>query len=278
MISKQDVSVLLLYYLGYSRIRNLLFRLQRKSVTRFVTFHDILPVNSGNFKTNLKFLKQRTNVVSLDDFFSNRLSFKKINVVITFDDGYKSWVTDAIPILKKLELPATFFVSSGFIGLSKDAEADFKRTKLFKKLPPREVTGCLSYANVKRISDDGFTLGGHSLNHCNLSELHSSQKVNYEIAADKAKLEDITGRKVNYFAYPGGDYYNPEINITDILRESGYIGAVTAQSGFNNASSHPYFLHRDITGAAMPSQVFRARVYGNYDAVRLVKERIWLRV
>jgi peptidoglycan/xylan/chitin deacetylase (PgdA/CDA1 family) len=58
--------------------------------------------------------------VSLDDFFSGRLSAEKINVVITFDDGYKSWVTNVLPALKELELPATFFVSSGFVGLTKE--------------------------------------------------------------------------------------------------------------------------------------------------------------
>ena len=108
MVRRQDLALLLLYYLGYSRIRNLVFRLKQKPVTRIVMFHDILPEASGFFKANLYFLKRHTNVVSLDDFFSGKLSSKKINVVITFDDGYKSWVTLAVPTLKELGYDAVY--------------------------------------------------------------------------------------------------------------------------------------------------------------------------
>ena len=274
LIRKQDLSVLLFYYLGYSRIRNLILRLQHRPVARFITFHDIIPESVECFKSNLHFLKQYTNVVSLDDFFSGRLSLEKVNVVITFDDGYKSWVSCAVPILKELELPATFFVSSGFIGLSREEEDEFKRTKLFTKLGPRPITGCLSYKDVRRIVEEGFTIGGHTVNHCNLAELRDRDEVQYEIAEDKNKLETITGVKVKYFSYPGGDYSNPVINLTDVLRDAGYIGAVTTVPGFNSIRMSPYLLHRELTRASMPVQVFRSRIYGNYDAVISLKQQL----
>lgn len=272
IIRRQDLSVLLFHYLGYSRMRNMVLRLQRKPVARFVMFHDVPPEALGRFKANLQFLKQRTNVVSLDDFFSGKLSSEKINVLITFDDGYKSWVSDALPLLQKLELPATFFVLSGFIGLSKEDEAEFIRSKLFRKHPSRAITGCLSYEDVRRIADEGFTVGGHTLNHCNLAELRDSVQLRYEIAEDKVRLERIIGRKIECFSYPFGAYHNPKINLTEVLREFGYKGAVTTLSGFNSVGSNSYLLHREITDASMPLQVFRARVCGNYDAVRFIKQ------
>jgi peptidoglycan/xylan/chitin deacetylase (PgdA/CDA1 family) len=235
-------------------------------------FHDVPPEAIECFNANLRFLKQNTNVVSLDDFFSGRLSSKKINVVITFDDGYKSWVTNAAPILKALELPAIFFVSSGFIGLSKEDESDFMRSKLLLKLSPQSITGGLSAEDVRNLVEQGFTVGGHSLNHYNLAELRDSDRLIYEIAEDKMKLERITGRKVEYFAYPFGIHQNPEIKLTEVLYKNGYRGAVTTVSGFNSVSADPYLLHREITYAAMPGWVFRARTYGNYDAVRFLKQ------
>ena len=69
LIRRQDLSVLLFYYLGYSKIRNFILHLQHKPVARFVIFHDISPEALGCFKANLHFLKQSMNVVSLDDFF-----------------------------------------------------------------------------------------------------------------------------------------------------------------------------------------------------------------
>jgi peptidoglycan/xylan/chitin deacetylase (PgdA/CDA1 family) len=274
LISRQDLCVLMLYYLGYSRIRNLVLRLQRKPVARFVTFHDLPPEALGCFKNNLHFLKQSTNVVSLDDFFSGRLSSEKINVVITFDDGYKSWVDDAIPVLKEFGLPATFFVTSGFVGLSREDEGEFIKSNLFSKLDSRRITGGLNFEDVRRIVEAGFTVGGHTLNHCNLAELRDNVQLRYEITEDKARLERITGREIEYFAYPSGAYHNPEIDLTEVLRESGYRGAVTTVSGFNTVGSNPYLLHRELTRASMPRRVYRARVYGNYDAVLFLKHLV----
>lgn len=273
-IRRQDFSVLLFYYLGYSRIRNLILRLQRKPVARFVLFHDLLPESLEYFKANLYFLKRCTNVVSLDDYFSGKLSPDKINVVITFDDGFKSWVSNAVPILHELGLSATFFVSSGFIDLSIEVEEEFTRSKLLLKQTPQGTTGCLNTEDVKRIVEEGFTVGGHTLNHCNLAQLRDTVQLRYEIAEDKLRLERLTGTRIDYFSYPFGAYQNPKINITEVLRESGYNGAVTTISGFNSIETNPYLLHREITYPSMPDWVFRARVYGNYDAVRFLKQNI----
>lgn len=273
LIRRQDFSVLLLYYLGYSKIRNFILRLLDKPVSRFVLFHDIPPETIDYFNANLRFLKQNTNVVSLADFFSGRLSSKKINVVITFDDGYKSWITDAVPMLKELELPATFFVSSGFVGISKQNEADFIQSKLL--IPDSsKVTGSLTFEDLNSIAEQGFTIGGHTLNHCNLAKLRDSAQLRYEIAEDKLRLEKIIGKKIRFFAYPFGPSHNPEISLADVLAECGYIGAVTTVSGVNKMSTNPYLLHREITHAAMPESVFKARVYGNYDGVRFLKQQV----
>lgn len=250
-------------------------RFRRKPVARFALFHDLSPESLGLFEANLHFLKRSTNVVSLDDFFSGRLSFVKINVVITFDDGFNSWVSHGIPILKKLGLPATFFVSSGFVGLSKEDEGRFMREKLLlKEARHPSRAGGLNYEDVRRIVKEGFTVGGHTVNHCKLAELRDSLRLRYEIVEDKIRLERMTGKEIKYFAYPSGAYQNPEIDIREVLRESGYSGAVTTVPGFNTAGTNPYWLHRELTSASMPGTVFRARVYGNYDAVWFLKQRV----
>ena len=272
MIRRQDLCVLLLYYLGYSRTRNLLFRLQRKPVTGFVIFHDILPEAFINFKANINFLKRRTNVVSLEDFFSGNLSSEKINVVITFDDGYKSWISHALPVLKEHGLPATFFVTSGFVDLSKEEEAKFIQSKLALTISPKIMRGGLDFEDVRRIVKGGFTVGGHTVNHFNLGKLQDMEQVRYEIVEDKMRLEKMSGTKIEYFSYPFGAYYNPKLNLIEVLKVSGYKGAVTTVSGFNSVRSSPYLLHREITPVSMPGRVFRARVYGNYDAVSFMKK------
>ncbi len=136
-IRKQDLGVLFLYYIGYSWVRNCIFRLRRRPVTRFVTFHDISDESTLNFAAKLRFLRRYTNVVSLDEYFSGKVSWRKVNIVVTFDDGFQSWVSKAAPVLKELDIPAVFFMSSGFIGLSKTEEESFVRLRLKAKCATR---------------------------------------------------------------------------------------------------------------------------------------------
>lgn len=269
IIRKQDLSVLTLYYLGYSRIRNLVFRMQDKPVTRFLTFHDLPAAVAGDFRKNLFYLRNTTNVVSLDDYFAGRLSPKKINAVITFDDGYKSWMSTAVPLLKELCMPATFFVSSGFLDLPAEEEANFIRNRLRTNL---KTTGALKLDDLKRIVEQGFTVGGHTSNHVNLAEMRDRGEIRREILMDKQNLEAATCTAIKYFAYPFGGFCNPFVDLTAVLKEVGYEGAVTLIPGFNQNGANRYCLCREITGLPMALCVFKARVFGAYDGVNSVRK------
>jgi peptidoglycan/xylan/chitin deacetylase (PgdA/CDA1 family) len=266
---RQDVLVILLHFFGCSSIRTLLFRLRGKPITRFVCFHDIGPGSEDLFRRKMGFLQRHMNVVSLDDYFAGRLSSVKINSVITFDDGYKSWRNVAMPVLQEFDLPATFFVSSGFVGLSPAEEANFVSTKLRISQP---TSGGLDQADLRVLADEGFTIGGHTRNHVDLGELREATVVERELVSDKQELEDITGRRVDYFAYPFGHCKNACMNIPAAVERAGYKAAVTVKPGFNRRDpACPYLLHRELTDAAMATVIFKARVYGNYDVVALVR-------
>ncbi len=275
VIRWQDSGVMLFYYLGYSRIRNFIFRLQRKRFTRIVAFHEIKPEAIECFEKKLQFLKRYTNVVTLDDYFSGRLSYEKVNVVITFDDGFKSWISYAVPLLKKNNLPATFFISSGFVGLTKEDEIDYIKSKLLLNTDYTENSiGGLSPKEVKSMVDDGFDVGGHTLNHSNLKNLRGREKIINEVFEDKQRLEKITGKQIRYFSYPLGAHINPDVDLAGILQDAGYQGAVTTVPGCNVFNTNRYFLRRELTDASMPVGLFKARVYGNYDAVVFLKKFI----
>jgi peptidoglycan/xylan/chitin deacetylase (PgdA/CDA1 family) len=274
MLRRQSLTVNLFYFLGYSRLVNLIYRFQRKPITRIVLFHDILPEAYRNFRANLEFLERHTHVISLDDFFAGRLSAKKPNIIITFDDGYKSWVTHAMPVLKELGLPAIFFVSSGFVGLSKVEEADYIRKNLQLTMGPRKLTGGLSAEDVMTLVKEGFVIGGHTISHSNLSVVHDASLARKEIIDDKKRLEIIIGKEIGYFAYPFGSHRNLDIKLVDLIKEAGYKGAVTTVPGFNIRGAHPYQLRRELTRSGMSKREFRARVYGNIDLVRCIKRHI----
>lgn len=271
-ISKLDIGLLLFYYLGFSFFRNQSFK--HKPVARFIVFHDIMPNKNKIFARNLRVLKKKTNVISMDDFFGGRLSSNKINTVITFDDGYKSWIIDVLPVLRYLDLPATFFVSSGFVGLAPDEESRFTRKYLFKKRPPRIISGGLTTEDLKIIADSNQTVGGHTTHHVDLELLKDRHQITDEIMDDKHNLETIIGKKISYFSYPTGTYKNTDVNLAAILKDAGYRGAVTVDPGFNTAETNPYQLHRDIAGEEMKARVFIAQALGNHDAISFIKTKL----
>lgn len=270
-IRRQDLLCLYFYYIGFSRIRNLVFRSCRIPVARFLAFHDVLNHEAKSFRDKLIHVKKASNVISLDDFFAGRMSWKKINVAITFDDGYRGWLDNVFPVLMDLGITATFFVTSGFVELKEKPEKDFLRKNIRSNF---QTTGSLGKEQLRKLSDAGFAIGGHTINHTNLSEISNIDEVRYEIKKDKEKLEKITGKKVDYFAYPFGFYQNEKINLVEVLQESGYRGAVTTVPGLNNPHINNYHKRRDLVSASMPMIVFKARLLGNHDGVMFIRKSL----
>jgi len=86
-------------------------------VTDLPSDPEMLAVSPGNFRRHIEFLKQQFPVVRFEEDWSH---LKEPAVVITFDDGYADNVLEALPILEEVGVPATFFVSTGHIGTSKE--------------------------------------------------------------------------------------------------------------------------------------------------------------
>jgi len=84
-------------------------------------YYDSSNISSSvdNFNLQMQFLSKYYHVISLEEYIEShkaRKSLSKNTCVITFDDGYKDSYTDAYPILKRLRLPATIYLTTGYIG------------------------------------------------------------------------------------------------------------------------------------------------------------------
>jgi len=265
---KQDWAVLLLYRLGYPRVRLLLNGLKKTPSVRIVAFHDIPPGSEEGFAVKMKFLKTEANVISLADYLHSKLSARRLNVVLTFDDGYKSWIRTAAPVLRELQLPAVFFVSSGFVGLSEADEQMFVQSNL--KIASK-TTGSMSKQDLQFLGNSGFDIGGHTQNHVNLGCVRTPTEAMREIADDKNQLEAIVGKEVKYFAYPFGACRNPSVDLENVLARAGFRASVTTEGGQNGPGQPRHFLNRELTHAALPTAVFAARAFGAYDGVKTVR-------
>jgi len=81
----------------------------------------------GKFRNHLIYLKNNYHIIPLERFVNDILSGKKTppnSIIITIDDGYKSNHTLAFPILKELNVPASIFLTTGFIDEKKPLWSD----------------------------------------------------------------------------------------------------------------------------------------------------------
>jgi peptidoglycan/xylan/chitin deacetylase (PgdA/CDA1 family) len=176
-----------------------------------------LSVSPENFKKQLTYIKSHYNVISLkqliDDLKNKTLKDKSL--VITFDDGYQDNFNNALPILEELNIPATIFVTTGYI----DTETEFHWEH---NLPLSDQGRSLTTEQLRELSSNPIIeLGAHTVSHPKLSNLDSETQ-RKEIRGSKEALENALKRKIISFAYPFGD--NKSFNQTsiNIVKESGF--------------------------------------------------------
>jgi peptidoglycan/xylan/chitin deacetylase (PgdA/CDA1 family) len=125
--------------------------------------------------------------------------------VLTFDDGFADWLTDALPVLEQLNVRATFYVCPGLFG--EHAPWVFG-----------EHGRLLDEDGVRALHEAGMELGAHSLTHPDLRTLDDAALAR-ELRESKVAVERITGVACRTFAYPYGLY---DQRVAVAVRDAGY--------------------------------------------------------
>ena len=125
--------------------------------------------------------------------------------VLTFDDGFRNWLSEAVPLLNRLGVRATFYVCPGMFGGQ-------------HWQVPGEAGRLLEEAGVRALADAGMELGSHSLSHPDLRKLDDGELA-AELRESKEAVERITGSPCRTFAYPFGLY---DETVTQAVAEAGY--------------------------------------------------------
>jgi peptidoglycan/xylan/chitin deacetylase (PgdA/CDA1 family) len=122
-------------------------------------------------------------------------------VAVTFDDGYRSVLELALPILDRLGWPASLYVPTTWPG--RDEPMSWPGIDHWSPGPHADELRCLGWDELGGLADHGWEIGSHTRTHPRLPELDGAA-LDEELAASRAECEDGLGRPCDTLAYPYG--------------------------------------------------------------------------
>jgi peptidoglycan/xylan/chitin deacetylase (PgdA/CDA1 family) len=140
-------------------------------------------------------------------------------IVLSFDNGYNSQYTQALPVLRRL----------GWVGVENIQ---------LSGLPPSQ--GGLGEAQVRGLLAAGWELDTQGYSHADLVTL-GAEALHYQVAVARTTLQQRYHAPVNWFCYPSGHY---DASVIAAVRAAGYQGSTTVVPGWAHPGEDAYRLPR----------------------------------
>lgn len=146
-------------------------------------------VEIENFKNQIKMLSDSGfNTILPDELYAYLNEGKPLPskpIMLTFDDTDMDQFTVVRPTLQQYGYKATYFIMTVSIGRK------------------GKFTDYMTKEQIKQLSDEGNTIGSHTYDHKNFKK-YTGKDWEEQLDKPTKKLEEITGKKIHYFAYPFG--------------------------------------------------------------------------
>lgn len=152
-------------------------------------------------------------VVALEqavDHLLGKIKLSPKSMAITIDGGYKDALTNVLPILRKYELPATFFIPPAFIGS--------------ERLIKGEPIQCLNWDGVKEIIRSGYEIGLLAYEGRYIKDQDDEQSIKEDIVKSLELIDSRLNAQVRYCAFKEGV---PGQSLWNFLQGLGFQAVLT---------------------------------------------------
>jgi peptidoglycan/xylan/chitin deacetylase (PgdA/CDA1 family) len=220
-----------------------------KPGVRILVYHWVQDAERDRFAQQLSALASEFEPVSLSEAVQ-RLRVGRVGgreLAITFDDGFRSGLVNAAPLLAEHGFRACYFLVTELVSAPPEQAERMCRERLHLARPLEPLT----WEDVERLVELGHEVGSHTQTHPELVALRHEELVD-ELRGSREELERRLGRAPAHFAAPYGDRARFTPAVSAAARAAGYETCLTAQRGRNLPSTDLYALRRDNAVAGWP--------------------------
>jgi peptidoglycan/xylan/chitin deacetylase (PgdA/CDA1 family) len=240
-----------------------------------LSYHSVRPSSGAGgttpeaLESHMRWLCRMCEVVPLHAILGHarRRQGSLPTVSVTFDDGFADNYTNAMPILLRHDIPATFFVATGLI------DRDPSVLELASKWGGWPEEGAtLTWEQIREMRRAGMEFGAHGHRHVPLGPLNV-EDARADLSTSKRILEDRLEESIASVAFP---YGRPRRHVTletlALAEDLGFqLGAMVLHRGVR-ADDRPLGIPRFVIGADS-TEMLRAKVVGSFDVMGLWQER-----
>lgn len=195
-------------------------------------------ITSTLFREHMDYInRQNYHPISLAeyiDFLEGKAPVPPNAILITFDDGYESYYTNAFPILKEFGYPSVQFVIVGQVRNTGDpTPAGYTPKLTWSQMREMESTGLAAFGShtfdlhrYKGLDESGKKTIPELIAPIYREEakklesiLEYERRVWLDLTFSRIQLEEKLGHKVPYFAFPYGAYSEKAIKLAE---ETGF--------------------------------------------------------
>ena len=249
------------------------------------------------FEEQMQFVLRHYTPVTLQqvgEHFAGRGALPSRALLVTFDDGYRNVVRNALPILKRLGIPCAMFLVTDLVGTERSiwtaelewwrgtdrhlrelkrrlkAMSQVDRAEALRSLVPSDArlpecdTSLCTWEEMRSWIGPDVSVGSHGLTHEPLTTCDDAS-LERELEQSRGTIQKQLGVPIEALAYPNGDH-TPEV--IEVAARCGYSLAFSTAPRHVRAGEGPLSVPRILVGREDQISVFASRLSGWIEWIR----------